>query len=150
KFAEWKAAMDRVWQLEIALKRVDSADLAHAALDVGYEPRTDMTLRDVVLRRATGEPLVAVPDIRLALGERLLVSGPSGVGKSTLFRALSGIWPFGEGQIRIPAGARVLTLPSRPYFPLGTLRQALALPTPVEQIADADIRDAMSAVGLAH
>jgi vitamin B12/bleomycin/antimicrobial peptide transport system ATP-binding/permease protein len=150
KFAEWKAAMDRVWQLEIALKRVDRADLAYAALDVEQGPRADVELRDVVLRRSTGELLTAVPDVTLIPGDRLLVSGPSGVGKSTLFRALSGIWPFGDGQIRIPAGARVLTLPSRPYFPLGTLRQALAVPTPAEQIADADIRDAMDAVGLVH
>ena len=150
KIAEWKAAMDRVWQLESALKRVDIVDLANAALNVEREPRADVALDDLVLRRASGELLAAVPDVTLSPGDRLLVSGPSGAGKSTLFRALAGIWPFGEGRIRIPEGARVLTLPARPYFPLGTLRQALAVPTPAEQVDDADIRDAMHAVGLAH
>jgi vitamin B12/bleomycin/antimicrobial peptide transport system ATP-binding/permease protein len=150
KFAEWKAAMDRVWQMELALKRVDSADLANAAIKIAQEPRSGFELRDVVLRRDSGELIAAVPDVTLTPGDRLLVSGASGAGKSTLFRAVSGIWPFGEGQIRIPQGARVLTLPSRPYFPLGTLRQALAVPTPDDTVADADIREAMNAVGLAH
>jgi len=150
KFAEWKAAMDRVWQLEVALKRVDNADLAHATLTMERRPRVEVALNDLVLHRTSGELLATIPDLTLAAGDRLLVSGPSGAGKSTLFRALSGIWPFGEGQIAMPAVARVLTLPSRPYFPLGTLRQALAVPTPAEQIDDDAIREAMHAVGLAH
>ena len=150
KFAEWKAAMDRVWQLETALKRIDNVDLANAEINVEREARADVALRDLVLRRANGELLAAVPDVTLAPGDSLLVSGQSGSGKSTLFRALAGIWPFGDGKIRIPESARVLALPSRPYFPLGTLRQALAVPTPAEQVADADIREAMNAVGLGH
>jgi putative ATP-binding cassette transporter len=150
KIAEWKAAMDRVWQMDTALKRVDRADLAHAALAVEQEARPDVAVRDVVLRRDDGKAIVAVPDLTLAAGDRLLVNGASGSGKSTLFRALSGNWPYGEGQIRIPKSARVLTLPARPYFPLGTLRQAVAAPTPAEEIADKEIRAAMEAVGLAH
>lgn len=150
KIAEWKAAMDRVWQMDAALKRVDRADLANAALAVKEAAQPDLTVRRVVLRRDDGKPIVAVPDLTLGAGDRLLVNGASGSGKSTLFRALSGNWPYGEGQIHIPKGARVLTLPARPYFPLGTLRQALAVPTPAEEIADQDIRAAMEAVGLAH
>jgi putative ATP-binding cassette transporter len=150
KIAEWKAAMDRVWQMESALKRAARTDPADGALAVERQERAEMELRNLVLRRDSGEPLAAVPDVTLKPGERILVNGASGAGKSTLFRALSGIWPFGEGRIRIPQGARVLTLSSRPYFPLGTLRQALAVPTPAEQIADAEIRAAMDAVGLGH
>ncbi len=64
------------------------------------------------------------------------VSGPSGAGKSSLFRALAGLWPTGDGTVRLPSapsGTRVLALPQRPYFPLGTLRQALTYPTLAEQ-----------------
>ena len=63
-------------------------------------------------------------------GERVLVTGPSGSGKTSLFRALGGVWPFGDGAVRIPKGANVLVLPQRPYLPLGTLRGALAYPGP--------------------
>ena len=67
-------------------------------------------------------------DARIAPGEPVLVTGPSGSGKSTLFRAVAGIWPFGRGRVRLPAGARTLFLPQRPYLPLGTLRRALCYP----------------------
>jgi vitamin B12/bleomycin/antimicrobial peptide transport system ATP-binding/permease protein len=78
------------------------------------------------------------------------VSGPSGAGKSSLFRALAGIWPLGEGRIRLPQRARVLALPQRPYFPLGTLRQAVSYPMLAEEVDDARVHDAMEAAGLGH
>ena len=57
-----------------------------------------------------------MPTLALAPGERLLVRGPSGAGKSSLCRALAGIWPLGEGTIRLPQDARVLALPQRAVF----------------------------------
>ena len=58
----------------------------------------------------------------------MLVTGPSGSGKSTLFRAIAGIWPFGSGRVVVPNGARLMMLPQRPYFPVGTLAAAVAYP----------------------
>jgi putative ATP-binding cassette transporter len=91
-----------------------------------------------------------VPDITLSAGEGHLVSGQSGSGKSSLFRALAGLWPLGDGAIRLPRGGRVLALPQRPYFPLGTLRQALTYPTLAEAVDDTSLREAMAAAGLGH
>jgi putative ATP-binding cassette transporter len=88
--------------------------------------------------------------VELARGDRLLVSGASGTGKSSFFRALSGLWPLGDGTIHFPEHAKVFTLPQRSYFPLGSLRQAIAYPTLVEQADDAAICDALTAVGLSH
>jgi putative ATP-binding cassette transporter len=150
RIAEWKAALDRVWQLELALRRTDRIDLANAALEVERRIRNEVILHDLVLRRLDGEPLAAFPDVHLGSGERLLVNGPSATGKSLLLRALSGLWPFGDGLVRTPDAAQVLALPARPYFPLGTLRQALAAPRLAEELTDAEICDAMMAVGLGH
>jgi putative ATP-binding cassette transporter len=58
-------------------------------------------------------------------GERVAVLGPAGIIKTTLFRAIGGIWPFGSGQIELPAHAQPLFLTHRPYLPLGTLRDAV-------------------------
>ena len=55
---------------------------------------------------------------------------PSGVGKSTFFRAIAGIWSFGKGEILQPAYAKLMLLPQRPYIPIGPLRDALAYPAP--------------------
>ncbi len=55
----------------------------------------------------------------------MLVTGPSGSGKSTLFRAIAGIWPHGSVSVTGPAGADIMLLPQRPYFPVATLRDAV-------------------------
>ena len=83
---------------------------------------------DLVVRLPQGGALVAADDLVIAAGERVLVTGPSGAGKSTLFRAIAGTWPFGAGTIHVPKGAKVMTLPQRPYFPIGTLAAAVTYP----------------------
>ena len=105
---------------------------------------------DLVLRLPNGEAMASFGKVELAPGDRLLVTGASGTGKSSFFRALSGLWPLGEGTIHFPEHAKVFTLPQRAYFPLGSLRQAIAYPTQVEHADDAAIREALRAVGLAH
>jgi putative ATP-binding cassette transporter len=149
KIAEWKAAMDRLWQLDVALRRTDTADLPHAAIDRRPAP-TDLSVRDLVLQLPSGEPIAAMPDVTLTAGDRLLLSGGSGTGKSSLIRALSGIWPYGAGQIALPPDARVFALSARPYFPLGTLRQVIAVPVPAGEIVESALCAAMAAVGLHH
>jgi putative ATP-binding cassette transporter len=150
KIAEWKAAMDRVAQLEAAMRVVDQIDLPNAAVAIASDAHDRIAVRDLLLRLPNGEPIAPVPDFTLAPGDRAFVEGKSGAGKSSLLRTLSGAWPFGEGEIFIPASARVLVLPAQPYFPLGSLRQALAYPMKAEDVSDKTIHIAMAAVGLAH
>jgi putative ATP-binding cassette transporter len=150
KIAEWKAIVDRLAQFEAAMQVVDSYrdPLANIALTASPDP--NLAIDGLVVRLPSGEPIAAVPEITLAPGDGLLVSGPSGSGKSSVFRALAGLWPLGDGTIRLPAGGRVLALPQRPYFPLGTLRQALTYPTLAGEVDDTTLHEAMTAAGLGH
>ena len=150
KIAEWRAVMNRVAQFEAAMGEVDRPGLAGAAIDIEKTKGDSLSIRDLVLRLPSGEPIAAVPKLDLAPGERLQVTGASGAGKSSLFRGLAGTWPLGQGQVRLPEGPRVLALPQRPYFPLGTLRQALAYPLLSEEVDDASLRGAIAASGLGH
>jgi putative ATP-binding cassette transporter len=97
-----------------------------------------------------GQPLIADVSLALGRGETALLSGQSGVGKSTLLRAIAGIWPFGRGEIRMPSNARVLFLPQKPYLPIGTLREAVSYPMPAGDVDDINLREALKAVGLSE
>ncbi|MCI7540268.1 MAG: ABC transporter ATP-binding protein/permease [Veillonellaceae bacterium] len=99
---------------------------------------------------------VALPDgrqlmqdctVTLPAGSRVLVTGASGTGKSTLLRTLAGIWPYGSGQVTIGQGSRALFLPQRPYLPLGSLRRALAYPRTAAG-TDEELAAALRDVGL--
>jgi vitamin B12/bleomycin/antimicrobial peptide transport system ATP-binding/permease protein len=78
----------------------------------------------------------------------VLVTGPTGSGKSTLFRAIAGIWPFGAGTVSVPAGARVVMLPQRPYFPVGSLEAAVSYPAVPGTFEGARLAEVLVAVGL--
>jgi putative ATP-binding cassette transporter len=84
----------------------------------------------------------------IARGEKVLLVGASGTGKTTLVRAVAGLWPWGAGRVLVPAGARTAFLPQRPYMPVGTLRQALQYPDNAESHDDASLRTALVRCGL--
>ena len=89
-------------------------------------------------------------DVEIARGEKVLVAGESGTGKSTLVRAISGLWPWGGGEVAIATGAHLFLMPQQPYVPLGTLRRAATYPRAPDQVDDALVRTTLEEVGLGH
>jgi putative ATP-binding cassette transporter len=145
--AQWRSVVQRLVGFERALARMR----ADAASDgVRQRPGTGeaLALDRVDLKLPGGRPLVEGATLDFRPGDSALISGPSGVGKSTLFRAIAGIWPFGTGDISLPRGGRVLFLPQKPYLPIGTLREVVSYPTPPGGIDDTALREALEAVGL--
>ncbi|MDP1961373.1 MAG: ABC transporter ATP-binding protein/permease [Reyranella sp.] len=144
--AELRAVMDRLQGLQTASDKKPAAAIA-------VEPQvggTDIGVEGLTLDLPNGQPLLANTTLALPRGRSTLVSGPSGSGKSTLFRALAGIWPFGSGQVHVPAGARVLFLPQKPYIPIGSLRDAVKYPDEHSTASDDEIVAALTAARLGH
>jgi putative ATP-binding cassette transporter len=105
-------------------------------------------LEQLLVSLPDGTPLVSSDGFKLRSHDRILVTGPSGAGKSTLFRAIAGIWPFGHGTVSIPARAKLMLLPQRPYFPVGSLRAAIVYPAEASAFSASQVGDALIAVGL--
>jgi len=73
----------------------------------------------------------------------VLIVGETGSGKSTLFRAVAGLWPWGSGTILTPRPESMAFLPQRPYLPLGTLRNVTTYPSKPDAFTDAEVRNAL-------
>ena len=144
--AELRAVMDRLKGLQIAIE-----DKPPENITVGAEAgRTDVGTSGLDLALPNGQTLLKDLNLTLPKGAWTLISGSSGSGKSTLFRALAGIWPFGHGRVLIPAGARVLFLPQKPYIPIATLRDAVKYPDEYSTANDAEVVQALEAARLGH
>lgn len=95
-----------------------------------------------------GKILIPNLNLRLTPGRRLLITSPSGKGKTTLLRSLNGIWPYLEGQIRLPRNTHRLALTQKAYLPVGSLRAALAYPLDAVTYTEVDFQKALAQVGL--
>jgi len=148
QLAEWQAVVNRLDGFEagiVAARELATRDDRIHVVEAGDGA---IDLKGLTLQLPNGTPLVNADGFRLRKGERTLMTGPSGSGKSTLFRAIAGIWPFGAGSITVPAGATLMMLPQRPYFPTGPLRGAVEYPAKDGTFTDLQISSALEQVGL--
>jgi len=147
--AEYQAVLTRLAVFERAIETGRAAALTPPVIEVvPREGATAVAIDRLAVRLPDGTPLVDADHMALNAGDRVLVTGPTGAGKSTLFRAIVGIWPFGNGRITVPIDAKVMLVPQRPYFPVATLAAAITYPARAGSFDDAQLADALTAVGL--
>ena len=153
RLADWLAAAQRVAELDDALDRLDATIGATGTEQmIAIKPSLDASvhLRGLNIAQHDGKVMIEDTDARIEPGEKVLVKGQSGTGKSTLIRAIAGLWPWGSGEILLPEKARMAFMPQRPYFPLGSLRRALQYPDSERKLDQADIETALTRCGLEH
>jgi putative ATP-binding cassette transporter len=147
--AEYQAVVARLAGFERAIAAGRAAALDQPSIQVVQRHDVGAIKLDrLEVQLPQGEELLEAQPIAFAAGEPVLVTGPSGAGKSTLFRAMAGIWPFGSGLVMVPEAAKVMLVPQRPYFPVATLATAITFPGRAGTIDDAQLAEALVAVGM--
>jgi putative ATP-binding cassette transporter len=140
----WRATVKRLHDFDAAIGQAIAAQYSPLRVSVGGATLRTQHL-DVSL--PSGERILSDVALDIERGTPVAVTGPAGIGKSTLFRTLAGIWPYASGDVEQPAGT-ILFLPQRPYLPLGSLKHAVAYPHGDDTVSDAAVRDALARVGL--
>ena len=148
RLADWRASVDRLLSFHDALERIGAEVDAQRGVRLHSHAAPGLHAEGLNLALPNGRTILPDGAFSVDPGERVVVSGPSGTGKSTLFRALAGIWPFGQGNVSLPDDAQVLFLPQKPYIPIGTLRAAVAYPAAPDAFSDADICEVLTAMRL--
>ncbi|MEJ2059781.1 MAG: ABC transporter ATP-binding protein/permease [Gammaproteobacteria bacterium] len=144
--ANWHAVVDRLRGFMNLMEEVES--LQSTEHQLRHREDGGIATRGLTLYLPKGQPIIQRLDLDVQAGERLLITGRSGIGKSTLLRALAGLWPFGDGEVALPPRDEMLFLPQKPYLPLGSLRTALLYPRSDLATDDHTIQQALEAVGM--
>ncbi len=144
--AYWSAVTQRLGTFDARMEDIEQSLRAPQAISETRSGR-GLEVKNLALDLPDGTRLLDKISLDVAPGESLLLTGPNGVGKSTLLRAMAGIWPFGRGEIRLGAG-QALFLPQRPYLPLGSLKAALMYPRPAGDEPAQKLIEALQSVGL--
>jgi len=153
RLADWTACARRSASLMVSL---DSLERAEKGDGIGRIKRTTegegaaLRLKDLSVTLDDGTAVLDDTDIAIKPGERVLVAGESGTGKSTLVRAIAGLWPWGGGTVELQKGAKLMLLPQRPYIPIGTLRRAAVYPDAPDSRSLEEVAEALKHVGLEH
>ena len=150
--ADWRATLLRVANFRQALVAtvVDENGFKSRITYAEGEPGV-LRIENLRVDSSVGAEVFKERDVVINAGEHVLICGAPGEGKTPLFRALAGLWPWGSGSITLPRGEQILYLPrGTPYLPRGTLREVLAYPLKVDEFEASRYPLALEQLGVAR
>jgi putative ATP-binding cassette transporter len=148
--ADWRATLLRVASFRRAVLNTDILHDVQRRITFDDGPPGKFTIDHLEIATPAGCTTLAETHVDVQAGERILIVGEPGTGKTLLFRALAGLWPWGAGHIARPQGEETLYLPRVPYLPPGTLREVLAYPSRLERFDDSAFAPVLERLNLAR
>jgi putative ATP-binding cassette transporter len=146
--ADWRATLLRVAGFRSAVIATDIMHDVEKQITYSTGPAGEFDVNDLQISSPSGSTMLQEKKVQIKRGERVLIVGESGTGKTLLFRALAGLWPWGSGTVTHPADEEILYLPRTPYLPPGTLREVLSYPKLTSAFDTKSCCDALTRVGL--
>lgn len=150
RIADWRATLLRVTAYRDSLQRLETMGEDAPRIERSESRDGALTMENVQVLLTNGRATLDEDVVHVKPGEHLAIVGDPGAGKSSLFRALAGLWPWGNGKLRMPSGSGMMFLPQRPYLPLGSIRGAVAYPSAPEQFSESDVKSVLERVQLDH
>jgi putative ATP-binding cassette transporter len=147
--ADWRATLHRVASFRYALTTTEDLHDFESRITYVEGEAGAITIDDLEIVSPTGSDMLKERKVAVKAGERVLIVGAPGTGKTLLFRALAGLWPWGAGTVTRPKDEVMLYLPrGTPYLPRGTLKEVLAYPLEVDRFNDSAFKHALGRLGL--
>ena len=147
--ADWRATLQRVASFRYALTTTEDLHDFESRITYAEGEPGRMTIEDLKIVSPSGADMLRETRVELKAGDRVLIVGTPGTGKTLLFRALAGLWPWGAGQITRPKDENMMFLPrGTPYLPRGTLKEVLAYPHEADRFGDPAYSHALTRLGL--
>ncbi len=152
RLAEWFASVSRVDELQEALEALDIGTIMEGETHISLGESDDgaIHIENLSIAHSNGRAVISDASVVIGKGEKVLIVGESGTGKSTLIRALAGLWPWGSGTIEVPRGKKIAFVPQKPYLPMGTFRTVLLYPEAEKPVEDEVVLAALKRCGLSY
>jgi putative ATP-binding cassette transporter len=149
QIADWRATLLRVASFRNTLPTMDGLGKAATQIDMVETEDGRLRIDDLVISAPSGCVVLNEGHVELQPGERVLALGDE-AEQALLFRAMSGLWPWGSGRIAHPSRKFIIFMPSPGYVPPGTLRSALSYPRSGDAYDTTRVAEALAVVGLEH
>jgi vitamin B12/bleomycin/antimicrobial peptide transport system ATP-binding/permease protein len=148
QIADWRATLLRVMALREALSPTEKPGEGAGRIGLVDHAAGHLGLENLSVVVGAGRATFDHARVEVVPGERVLIVGETSSDKSTLFRAMAGLWPWGSGTIHLPPRRSMMFMPQRPYLPLGSLHAAVSYPAEPERFESAEVGAALERVGL--
>lgn len=138
--ASWRATTNRLLEFKLNLEDHSPSPLTHK-----IHEKEEIQVSCDYISLPNGIRLNENIHLNFKKGEHTLITGPTGIGKSTLARVIAGLWTYGKGEVSVDSSS-FLFLPQKPYMPLGSLD--FVLHYPLSTVLSKETEDVLKAVGL--